>query len=70
MAKARKCDRCGMLYESYNIRFDKNKINGFITINRDDNDKHWSHGPCDLCPTCADELTQWFTNVPEKVEVM
>lgn len=69
MARARKCDRCGTLYESYNAKSSTTNINGLITINRDDNDKYWSHGPYDLCPECSNEFTYWFNNVPEKVEV-
>ena len=35
MATAKKCDRCGKLYNSYNIINDTKNINGIMTVNID-----------------------------------
>lgn len=63
MARARKCDRCGNLYETYNTKNDKTKINGLITINLDDNQKYFGHGAMDLCPDCMREFQNWLNEV-------
>ena len=66
MAIARKCDRCGIHYDEYNITNSETKINGINLLNIDSNNKYWSHGPYDLCPACSDELTKWFRKENEK----
>lgn len=63
MAIARKCDRCGNLYETYNTKNDKTKINGLITINLDDNQKYFGHWAMDLCPDCMREFQNWLNEV-------
>lgn len=60
MGLARKCDRCGKLYESYNIKNDSENINGLITVNVDDDRKYYSHGVLDLCPECSGSFMKWF----------
>ena len=57
---AKKCDRCGVFYEGYNTRNDKNAINGVMFLNIDLNERYYSHAPNDLCPTCSEELVNWF----------
>lgn len=57
---ARKCDRCGMFYEEYNMINNKKAINGVMLLNIDSNDRYFSHGPNDLCPTCSEEFVNWF----------
>lgn len=49
---ARKCDRCGALYESYNVKNCKDKPNGCMVLNIDDEGRYFSHGFIDLCPAC------------------
>lgn len=60
MAIAKKCDRCGTLYESYNVKNNAEAINGFKTLNINESQRYWSHGPYDLCPSCSTELMDWF----------
>lgn len=60
MANARKCDRCGLYYDEYNVKYNEEKINGVNLLNIVSNDKCFSHGPYDLCPACSDELMKWF----------
>lgn len=66
MANAKKCDRCGSYYDSYNDKSNAKKINGIMLINIDSNNRYFSHGPYDLCPACSDELMKWFGKENEK----
>lgn len=53
--RAKKCDRCGKLYEHYDgsKNFKENgKANGLILIDRDLDKKYWSRKDYDLCPEC------------------
>lgn len=50
---ARKCDRCGKLYEHYSgiAKFKQDrKANGFILIDRDTDNRYWSRDTFDFCP--------------------
>jgi len=62
MAAARKCDRCGKLYEPYNSRNDSTRINGIIFVNVDEERKYYGHGIKDLCPYCSTDFVNWFQN--------
>lgn len=57
---AKKCDRCGALYEEYNTRNSADEINGVNLLNIDNKQSYYFHGPYDLCPACADGLMRWF----------
>lgn len=63
MAFAKKCDRCGKLYEEYNIKNDSKNINGIQTLNIDYKRKFYSHKPFDLCPECKDSFEKWLLNI-------
>lgn len=74
---AHKCDRCGKLYESYNMDENYLEINAMYTLNRDmhKGGRH-EHGPFDLCPDCSKELVDWLykftkeeTEIEEETEV-
>lgn len=61
---ARKCDRCGKLYEHYlgvsKFKQDR-KANGIIFIDRDTDNRYWSRDTLDFCPRVyvrADEMAQ------------
>ena len=60
MAAARKCDRCGNLYESYNTENNAKKINGINTVNIDAQGKFYSHKAIDLCPECKESFDMWL----------
>ena len=62
MALAKKCDRCGKLYEEYNTKEDCKKINGIALLNIDCHEKYYLHGPIDLCPDCKDSFKEWLAN--------
>ena len=57
---AKKCDKCGCLYENYNSRKDEKKPNGFRFANMDEWGQNFSHSTKDLCPKCMDDLLAWW----------
>lgn len=59
MASARKCDRCGKLYEYYD-KTDMGKINGMAFIVKDDTFGSYRVQDYDLCPDCMGELIKWI----------
>lgn len=67
MAKARKCDRCGSLYESYNLGADKTKFNAMILICLDDENKYWGRPAVDVCPDCNKEFTDWWHKLGNEI---
>lgn len=65
MALAKKCDRCGRLYEFYDKDENGNKCyNALSPICRDEVniiDGRWDAK--DLCPECRDSFNEWL-NLP------
>lgn len=62
MARARKCDRCKVLYEPKSIEVIKhNKTNALMLIDRDMDNKYFSREILDLCPKCLEEFSKWLT---------
>lgn len=65
MALAKKCDRCGNLYEPKNINICGATTNGLIRIIRNErNDKIVNRKYFDLCPECLVSLENWLKNEP------
>lgn len=61
MATAKKCDRCGKLYEIYNEHKDNKKINGVLTVNTvEEAHQYYSNKLLEFCPDCCNEFVQWF----------
>lgn len=60
MSMIKKCDRCGVTYELYNVCSNEKKPNGFMFLNIDSRMKYYSHNPKDLCPECMEEFRNWF----------
>ena len=66
MAIARKCDRCGALYEQYSTRVKETEgitaINGFAFMMRKDGGIGYviEDHPRDLCPDCTESLLAWL----------
>ena len=50
MACAKKCDRCGKLYEQYNSKNDRKNPNGIMVLNLDSQRRYFTHNALDLCP--------------------
>lgn len=57
---AKKCDRCGTLYEEYNIKNSNKCINGLMLLNINSDQRYYAHGPYDICPKCTEEFMKWF----------
>lgn len=63
MACARKCDRCGKLYEEYNLKNDEKNPNGIMVLNLDYQRKYYLHDAMDLCPDCMRKFQDWMEEV-------
>lgn len=84
MAIAKKCDRCGKLFEQYpcsEVQQENNYINGIATVAITENRSFYNVDLVDLCPDCLIELKKWMdryinkpsdsviqTNVNEKID--
>lgn len=57
--RAKKCDRCGKLYEHYDGCKDfksNGNANGVLLIDRDLENKYYGRKDYDLCPDCMNGL--------------
>ena len=63
MACAKKCDRCGKLYEQYNSKNDRKNPNGIMVLNLDSQRRYFTHNALDLCPDCMKGCQDWFREV-------
>lgn len=57
---ARKCDRCGRLYEAKCIKIDDGGVNSIETRDTDEKGAYWSRKKYDLCPGCLKGLKAWI----------
>lgn len=65
MGLAKKCDRCGNLYEPESIDICGAVVNGLGLIIRDkQNANTVSRQYFDLCPECLISLSNWLKNEP------
>ena len=61
MALAKKCDRCGGLYEPKLIEIDKQRVNGIMLIERNSDNRDFERrGYRDFCPGCLDDLVDFL----------
>ena len=62
MARARKCDRCGNLYEPKSSKLKSNMggFNALKLIDMDLDNQYWDRGTKDLCPDCLWSFIDWF----------
>lgn len=65
MACAKKCDRCGKLYEQYNSKNDRKNPNGIMVLNLDSQRRYFAHNALDLCPDCMKGFQDWFGKVKQ-----
>lgn len=65
MALAKKCDRCGVCFDMYNVVGDPSDTNGFMFLNIDGDQSYGEHEPIDLCHACNDMLHHWLEH-PER----
>lgn len=61
MSMARKCDRCGKLYEPYNMdkRYPEGP-NGIVLANIDYKQQCYTISKSDLCPECMESFNNWM----------
>lgn len=58
---AKKCDRCGKLYEHYARDLKKGiSFNGAATVAIDGNDGWQCNKVMDLCPECRESFARWL----------
>ena len=60
MGKAKKCDRCGVLYECYGEKV-SDDFNFICLYFIEPDDGKWFRRSLDLCPDCMKELKDWLT---------
>lgn len=65
---ARKCDRCGRLYEPECIKIDGEKVNSITTRETHKNENHLFGKKYDLCPNCLEELKGWMESQREELK--
>ena len=68
MARAKKCDKCGKLYEHYDgsKQFKEGeRANGLFLIDRDLDNKYWSRRSFDFCSDCMSKLEAFLQNKEE-----
>ena len=67
MSLAKKCDRCGNLYEPKDMDVCGAIVNGLSLIDRDkQNSRVVGRKYFDLCPECLAHLANWLKNNPKK----
>ena len=67
MSLAKKCDRCGNLYEPKDVNVCGAIVNGLGLISRDAcNTNAFPRRYFDLCPECLADLVNWLKNKPTK----
>ena len=63
MSLAKKCDRCGNLYEPKDLNVCGAIVNGLSLIDRDEqNSRAFSRKYFDLCPECLLSFANWLKN--------
>jgi protein-arginine kinase activator protein McsA len=70
--RAKKCDRCGKLYEHYDGSKEfKNaeRANAVLLIDSDLDNKYWSRKSFDLCPNCMRTLEVFIKNEEDYIVV-
>ena len=61
MADAKKCDRCGIYYETYEMDIEGKKIaNGLVKVNIVCKDIRFEQDAIDLCQECMDKFEKWM----------
>lgn len=65
MSLAKRCDRCGNLYEPKDMDIRGAIVNGLSLVNRDEHNlRAISRRYFDLCPECLLSLANWLKNKP------
>lgn len=68
MALAKKCDRCGMLYEYHdNVLFNNKIVNGIHTVYTTEELNNHTQQHYDLCEKCCFSIYKWLTEPDSEV---
>ena len=68
MAIAKQCDICGKLYPMYGVTKDSNNPNGFMFLNIDAKNQHWSGPSMDCCPECIGSIKKHIASLKGETE--
>lgn len=68
MAAARQCDICGNTYPMYNTKRDKDKTNGIVLVNIDEQGQYWTNPKMDCCPECMESIKAHINMLKQKGE--
>lgn len=61
MALAKKCDRCGGLYEPKAIKYDESSFNNIALVTRENESKtHYTMVYKDVCPRCVTKIINFL----------
>lgn len=65
---ARKCDRCGRLYEQYDGQkaFPRSRANSIQLRDTDSDEKYWTRDHFDLCEDCMAKLESFLYGGADK----
>ena len=53
---AKKCDSCGVLYETYGTKQDHKNASGIMLLNIDEDGAFYKSNRIDLCPVCMQKV--------------
>lgn len=65
---AKKCDRCGKYYDTYNVSHDRKKPSGMMFLNVDENRNYFTNPVIDLCPECMEAVKNFVQGVGDNGE--
>ena len=60
---AKKCDRCGVYYDTYNVKRNRGNVNGIMFLNIDERGDYFGHKAIDLCPECMKAVKNFVQGV-------
>ena len=55
----KKCDRCGVYYDNYNSKHNRENTNGIMFLNIDERGEYFGHKAIDLCPKCMEAVRKF-----------
>lgn len=65
---ARKCDRCGRLYEAKSANIDGERADAIAALMFYKEGSRWHEEKYDICPNCLEKLKNWLEKNQEELE--
>lgn len=65
---ARKCDRCGRLYEAKSVNIDGERADAIAALMFYKEGSRWYEEKYELCPECLKELKVWLEYKQEEAK--